>query len=39
VLAGGEIGRAVKVEADAFCGSARAAIEAAGGSAVTTGEE
>jgi large subunit ribosomal protein L15 len=32
VLARGEIGRAVKVEADAFSASARAAIEAAGGS-------
>jgi ribosomal protein L15 len=27
------------VEADAFSGSARSAIEAAGGSAVTTGKE
>ncbi len=39
VLARGEIGRVVKVEADAFSGAARAAIEAAGGSAVTTGKE
>ena len=39
VLARGEIGRAVKVEADAFSGSARAAIEAAGGSAHTPGKE
>ena len=39
VLARGEIGRAVKVEADAFSASARAAIEAAGGNAVTTGQE
>lgn len=35
VLAGGEIGRAVKVEADAFSGAARAAIESAGGTAST----
>jgi large subunit ribosomal protein L15 len=35
VLAGGEIGRAVKVEADAFSAAARAAIESAGGSAAT----
>jgi large subunit ribosomal protein L15 len=32
VLARGEIARAVKVEADAFSGAARAAIESAGGS-------
>jgi len=35
VLAKGEIGRAVKVEADAFSAAARAAIESAGGSAAT----
>jgi large subunit ribosomal protein L15 len=35
VLAGGEIGRAVKVEADAFSAAARAAIESAGGTATT----
>jgi len=35
VLAGGEIGRAVRVEADAFSGAARAAIESAGGTAST----
>ena len=35
VLANGEIGRAVKVEADAFSEAARAAIESAGGSAAT----
>lgn len=38
VLARGEIGRAVKVQADAFSASARAAIEAAGGTA-TGGNE
>jgi len=32
VLANGKIGRAVKVEADAFSAAARAAIESAGGS-------
>ena len=36
VLARGEIGRAVTVQADAFSAAARAAIEAAGGSAATT---
>jgi large subunit ribosomal protein L15 len=35
VLAGGEIGRAVKVQADAFSRAARSAIESAGGSAAT----
>jgi large subunit ribosomal protein L15 len=35
VLARGEIGRAVAVQADAFSAAARAAIEAAGGSAAT----
>ena len=35
VLARGEIGRAVTVQADAFSAAARAAIEAAGGSAAT----
>jgi large subunit ribosomal protein L15 len=35
VLARGEIGRAVTVEADAFSAAARSAIEAAGGSAAT----
>jgi len=35
VLAGGKIGRAVKVEADAFSAAARAAIESAGGTATT----
>ena len=36
VLAGGEIGRAVSVEADAFSRAARSAIESAGGSATTS---
>ncbi|MBA3585649.1 MAG: 50S ribosomal protein L15 [Gemmatimonadetes bacterium] len=36
VLARGEIGRAVTVQADAFSAAARAAIEAAGGSAATS---
>jgi large subunit ribosomal protein L15 len=35
VLARGEIGRAVTVQADAFSAAARAAIESAGGSAAT----
>ena len=35
VLAGGEIGRAVTVQADAFSRAARNAIESAGGSAAT----
>lgn len=35
VLAGGEIGRAVNVQADAFSRAARSAIESAGGSAAT----
>jgi large subunit ribosomal protein L15 len=35
VLAGGEIGRAVSVQADAFSRAARSAIESAGGSAAT----
>ena len=35
VLAGGEIGRAVTVQADAFSRAARSAIESAGGSAAT----
>lgn len=35
VLGGGAINRAVEVEADAFSQSARAAIEAAGGKAIT----
>jgi large subunit ribosomal protein L15 len=35
VLAGGEIGRAVSVQADAFSRAARNAIESAGGSAAT----
>jgi large subunit ribosomal protein L15 len=35
VLAGGEIGRPVTVQAEAFSAAARAAIESAGGSAAT----
>lgn len=35
VLAGGTIGRAIRVQADAFSAAARGAIESAGGSATT----